>query len=250
MIIDLEQRRIHSSLVLPFLLLLLLLGTDRVESFSSRSYQGRPRRPLCTSNNSNSNSHENNPQRLGASTVRDSTSPPPPPARHPKESQIRKESPHRRPRHYWTNISNVEIALRDVWHSHHVTIDPILPPPIPNECLLNYWNRYDLRGAIATHGGREFLSELLGGAPILPGRWKDAVQTRYVQELLQADVRLSADGPPPSPQQQQQQQQQSPPKRKKESTDPSDSQPARWSHSSHRKPKGYWSSLTVVVTEM
>jgi hypothetical protein len=227
---------IRSSFVLPFLLFLVV--AYRVDSFSSRSRHDRLRRFLYKSI-SNSNNHHT----VWASILTSSSSAPPP-ARHPKESQIRKESQYRRPRYYWTNVVNVEVALRELWDSHGVRIDPTVPPPIPNECLLNYWNRHDLRGAIASHGGREFLSESLSRAPIIPGKWKDAVQTCYVQELLQCDDQLSVDVPPPSPQQQLAK------NTKKQPTDVAVPLPSRWSHSSHRKPKGYWSSLTVVVTEM
>lgn len=96
----------------------------------------------------------------------------------------------------------METELRDLWKSVGVElVDDSQPPPIPNESLLNYWRRYDLRAAIVTHGGREALAESLGGALIIPGRWSVAVNTTYVQQLLENDLDLSSDLPPLSPQQ-------------------------------------------------
>lgn len=215
----------------------------------------------------------------GGGTIGSSSSLSLSPARHPKQSKPRKggsstHHPHqrqRRPKYYWTEVSNVELALRELWESKEVAIDAYHHlPPIPNESLLNYWNRHDLRGAIITHGGRTLLSERMGNAPIIPGKWNEAVQTWYVQQILQHDRDLSADTPPLSPQrlqqeQKQQLQQQRQRQHEEEATKDvlqsgekcSDnnnevlvSRPSRWSHSSHRKPKGYWSSMTVVVEEM
>jgi len=58
------------------------------------------------------------------------------------------------------------------------------PPPLPSEYLLNYFNRNDLRWAIAQMGGRENASHLLGGAKIIPGRWKEAMELEEVKYLL------------------------------------------------------------------
>lgn len=164
----------------------------------------------------------------------------PPVARYPKETKSRRKSQNRRPRFYWTDLSNVEQELRDLWQSKNVVIPSHQPPPIPNESLLYYWGRHDLRGVIATHGGRELLSESLGGAFVIPGKWGEAVQIPYVQQILQHDDKLFADIPPWSP-------------RKnpgKGHTSEHISLEKRWSHRSNRKPHGFWSSTTVVITEL
>lgn len=41
-----------------------------------------------------------------------------------------------------------------------------------------------MRGAIAQNGGRENVSHLLGGAKIIPGKWKEAVEMEEVKYLL------------------------------------------------------------------
>lgn len=116
--------------------------------------------------------------------------------------QVRQKPKNRKPRNFWLEVDNVETELRDLWKSVGVElVDDSQPPPIPNESLLNYWRRYDLRAAIVTHGGREALAESLGGALIIPGRWSVAVNTTYVQQLLENDLDLSSDLPPLSPQQ-------------------------------------------------
>jgi hypothetical protein len=226
------RRRRRGIISLSILLLFLVVVVDVARAYLSTIQQHHDG-ALCRSRIFPTKKH-----RLSAS---DTASPP---ARHPKQSRTRKESPNRRPRHYWTQVSNVEFELRELWASKDVGIEPLYPPPIPNESLLNYWNRHDLRGAIATHGGRDFLSESLGGALIIPGKWTEAVQTLPVQQLLQRDGQLSSTVPPLSPQQLQQQQQPTFGEGRR------NEEPSRWSHSSHRKPKGYWSSLTVVVKEM
>jgi hypothetical protein len=83
----------------------------------------------------------------------------------------------RKPRGYWKNITNIEYELRNLWiekmqisnnanNDDNNNGDKLLvkllyeyPPPIPNEALLNYWNRHDIRNAIRSYGGRTLLSE-------------------------------------------------------------------------------------------
>ncbi|OEU23233.1 hypothetical protein FRACYDRAFT_233403 [Fragilariopsis cylindrus CCMP1102] len=85
----------------------------------------------------------------------------------------------RKPRGYWKNITNIEYELRTLWTEKAIQIsdnavdnddnndndnDKLLinllyPPPIPNEALLNYWNRHDIRNAIRSYGGRTLLAE-------------------------------------------------------------------------------------------
>jgi hypothetical protein len=100
-----------------------------------------------------------------------------------KPRQIRRIPTKRKPRYYWQSTSNLRDELALFWEVHNVTVDKI-KPPIPSEHLLNYFKRNDLRGAIASYGGRERVSNLLGGAKIIPGRWKDALEIEEVECLL------------------------------------------------------------------
>ena len=115
--------------------------------------------------------------------------------------QSRRQLESRRPKHYWKRKKNLQFELRQLWESVNVSIPLDQPPPIPNESLLNYWGRHDLRAAIVTNGGRAELSERLGGAQIIPGKWVNASQTPFVQELVASDPKLHAHMPPISPQQ-------------------------------------------------
>jgi hypothetical protein len=195
------------------------------------------------------------------------------------ESSINSNSPRRRrsissrrkPNYYWNDIRNVRTSFYEFWEDLNVTTtfnDRRLPPAIPSEALLNHFERYDLRQVIIKYGGREFLSEQLGGAEIIPGKWKDAVGESYLVKELVKDVAhgLHADLPPLSPQQ-----------KKKVSTsqldtdnhgedgvagsvDTSSPDPAlilltnrtqRWSYKNKetRKPMRYW-SLPVLIEEL
>lgn len=158
-----------------------------------------------------------------------------------KGPQKRRLPVNRRPKYYWSNLSNVEAELRQFW-SIDCGIDlgsclsPNAPkqsppslsqlPPIPNNMLLFQYQRHDLRAAIATHGGRERLSQLLGGAPILPGRWKEALQQSPVlQQLVKQHPHVRQERPEPW----------------------TKKQPTR--DHSNKKPKGYW-SLPVIIQEL
>lgn len=147
----------------------------------------------------------------------------------------------KRPSGYWKDIANVDTELRLAWRSANVTVNQSEPPPIPNESILNYWKRYDLRSAIVTHGGRDNLAERLGDAVVIPGKWSLAVETSWIKELLQHDPNLSSDVPPRSPQQL---------KRnggKKDSTQNSSLEETnRWVHQSTRKVKGYWTDEVLI----
>lgn len=170
------------------------------------------------------------------------------PARYPKSSQIRKKPQSRRPRGYWQDIANVDQELRELWQQQaNITIPKSTPPPIPNESLLNYWKRHDLRAAIATHGGRELLAEELsskGRAMIIPGKWADAVQIPMVQRMVLQDPQLSMEYPPLSPQQL------ATKNKAKIVQETKETRELRWRHSSDRKPRGYWSSSEVVIKEL
>jgi len=92
----------------------------------------------------------------------------------------------RHPRGYWADINNIRTEILAFWSSLSIPI-PISEqskPPIPNESLLNHFLRHDLRYGIASHGGREVVSYRLGGARVMPGKWKEAVLTRELRLLL------------------------------------------------------------------
>jgi hypothetical protein len=163
--------------------------------------------------------------------------------------QVRQKPRNRKPKNYWSHLENVELELRDLWESMNVTLDDDgnnnQPPPIPNESLLNYWKRYDLRAAIVTHGGREVLAEALGGSAVIPGRWAVAVNTTHVQQVLENDPGLSPDFSPLSPQQLKKGVE-----RDFSSLKEDNRQEKRRSKKSSRKEKGYWSSDIIVIQEL
>jgi hypothetical protein len=182
-----------------------------------------------------------------------------------RRRQTRRKPTNRRPKYYWTDLKNVERELREFWISSEVIAAKGEPILIPNNQLLNHYQRHDLRAAIYAYGGRECLAASLGGARIMPGRWTDAVQeSPELRKLLQMDPTLSTERPPFSP-------------RQGDTsvdddidTDTSDGndvdndeddlegaqknqeetiRSGRWLHQSGRKPKGYW-SLRVVIQEL
>ncbi len=122
-----------------------------------------------------------------------------------KRKQIRRKLKHpRRPSSFWADLNNIESELRKFWKTLNVPISPKDPPPIPNEALLNHFERNDLRYAIANMGGRESVSMKLNGAKLIPGKWTQAVITcKEVQYLLHpsnpAGKGLSEDVPPIAP---------------------------------------------------
>ena len=137
----------------------------------------------------------------------------------PKPLQNRRNtSPNHKPRNYWKDINNIEKELREQWKSVLIPYseekekkqsieniaDRLLPndrpPPIPNDTLLAHWQRNDLSWAIRTFG-RLYVAELLGGATVIPGKWKLAVREPIVKRVIQLDDNLTQDRPPPSQQQ-------------------------------------------------
>lgn len=183
-----------------------------------------------------------------------------------RQIQLRRKPINRRPKYYWSNITNLELEFRFFWKSVQVTIRDNEPVPIPNEALLNYYQRFDIKAAIVTHGGREDLAFLLGGSRIMAGKWNEAVATSpELQQLLLQNSGLSPDLPPSSPQQQQQQAQKQLPKKRPKTTKGKKSLPSipdydndenydlrkleRWSHKTGRKESGYWND-TLVMQEL
>jgi hypothetical protein len=128
--------------------------------------------------------------------------------------QRRNTAATRKPREYWIKVENIDLELRNQWllalsqsandgdqhHAHHF-LPPNMPPPIPNNSLLFYWKRHDLANAIQKFGRLE-LSSLLGGAMVIPGKWKEAVKVPLVNQVVESDPNLNMDKPPLSPQQQ------------------------------------------------
>lgn len=156
--------------------------------------------------------------------------------------QIREKPRFRKPKGYWLDISNIEKELRDQWKYVNVTVEEQQPPPIPNETLLNYWKRHDLRSVIVQSGGRDYLAERLGGAFIIPGKWSEAKKNAWVKQLLATDPNLDPDLPPLSPQQLK--------SIGRRASSSSSGNVERWAHQSTRKTRGYWSSEIVVIQEL
>jgi hypothetical protein len=118
-----------------------------------------------------------------------------------RKAQKRRKPRNRRPRNYWTQPDNLAREIRLFWANdcglgrHNATLkyDENM---IPNESLMNYYGRHDMRAAFASLGGREAVAEQLGGARILPGRWKEAVQDPQIEALIQIEPDLSSDVSP------------------------------------------------------
>lgn len=179
---------------------------------------------------------------------------------------VRKEkSIKRHPSGYWADKSNVLSELNGFWSDVNVPSQnrSLALPPIPSEALLNHFERHDIRWAIVFHGGREALSVRLGGLPIIPGQWKEAVKTDEVKQLLDpnniASIGLSVDYSPASRQREKTQQ----PSRKKQKQLHSVNQQLnvakmnnsdksrgyhsnRWSHRKGRKQWGYWTEENLL----
>lgn len=151
----------------------------------------------------------------------------------------------RKPKNYWNDKENVRRELREFWQTLNVTAHyPQDRPPLPSFALLNHFGRNDLRQVMLKYGGREYLSEDLGGCEVIPGKWKVAVnESRIVQELVQNPVLgLRADLPPLSPQQ----------KRTIGNSEFNEEKRAqtRWKYSVQgRRPIKYW-SLAVLIESL
>ena len=147
----------------------------------------------------------------------------------PRKQQNRRKTVNRRPKYYWTDPANLRKELCEFWTAHGVYIENDTPPTIPNEVILRHYERHDLRAAIVTNGGRETVSRLIGGAPIMAGRWQEAIQqSPELRALIHLDPSLCVERPPHV------------------GGSPRSSSTRPWSHQSGRKPKGYWSLQSVV----
>ena len=146
-----------------------------------------------------------------------------------RQRQVRRKPVQRRPRYYWLDSVNLRSELCLFWRNCGVETNS---PTIPTEVLLMHYERHDLRAAIAKNGGRIAVSELLGGAPIMPGRWRNAVASSpELQHLLKLDASLTPERPPRV--------------MTSIAIEPVVNN-KRWSHHNGRNLKGYWSLQTVV----
>lgn len=175
-----------------------------------------------------------------------------------RRRQIRRKSVDRQPRFYWTDPENLRLEIFLFWrncgvfvepttvpeassshHDNHTSATQLPPPTIPNEIFLMHYERHDLRGAIVKNGGRECVSKLLGGAPIMPGRWSSATTPSSLslcpelKELLRLDPSLSIERPPRV--------------RTSSAVAPKEEGTGRrWLHQNDRNRMGYWSLQTVI----
>ena len=164
-----------------------------------------------------------------------------------RQRQARKKPIHRKPRYYWMDPKNLQQELVDFWSQLGITTN-ITSPTIPNESLLVYYERNDLRAAIVKNGGRPAVSILLNHAPIMPGRWKDAIASSIeLQQLLQTDgVDLSTDRPPWTKGISTKESITTPTFTKVNNNNSDDNNTKLWSHHEGRNQKGYWNLQTVI----
>ncbi|GKY91066.1 hypothetical protein MPSEU_000079400 [Mayamaea pseudoterrestris] len=141
---------------------------------------------------------------------------------HHKPQQQRRPHTNRKPRGYWSNVSNLEHEVKEFWMERNLTFNFVL---LPSESILYFYNRHDLRGAIASLGGREAIASGRPKFRVLPGRWADAVE-QYPQLLSSAPELMNRQTLWDVYKQ------------------PDDTK-RRWEHSCARKEKGYWNITTV-----
>ena len=150
--------------------------------------------------------------------------------------QSRRKIKQRHARNYWSNISNFRKEIMDFWSTLNVPLGNKVP--IPNETLLNYYNRHDLRSAIYSLGGRNYICTYLSREfYIIPGKWKDAIKCKEVQHLLNRSNDncyglLEKDIPPLAPHVYKKLVQSDDMHRFKNGK--------RWVHTIERHPYGYW----------
>lgn len=142
-----------------------------------------------------------------------------------KKPQQRRPHVNRRPRNYWTNVSNIEKEVDQFWRELGIQNKYVL---IPNRAILSYYKRHDLESAIASQGGRESLQYVFSKETrILPGRWSDALMD-YPHLFSNASALSNITSP---------------------WNIVIDEQRRRWEHKETRKEKGYW-NLTIVFKKL
>jgi hypothetical protein len=164
--------------------------------------------------------------------------------------QERKKPHNRKPKYYWSDLGNLRTELDFFWKVRGVLVgkgsakkyrtDRVV---IPNETLLRYYRKNDLRGAVASHGGRYTVAEKLKRAlpkgttvEVMSGTWTQAVtESLELQALIQLDPTLSKDLPP---------------KISSQSRSCIDLGGRRWLHKPARHQKGYWSDRTAVIQSL
>lgn len=163
----------------------------------------------------------------------------------PRNRQLRRKPTDRRPKYYWLDPANLKQELTEFWvQQAGVNLAHPDKPPIPNNVLLIHFRRHDLQAAIAKNGGRNVVSEKLGGLPIVAGRWQEAVeQSPEMAQLVQYHPNMTADRPPPVCTAR------TPPELQQFRNNTLNNSKQRWTHRNGRKPKGYW-SLQRLVQEL
>jgi hypothetical protein len=213
-----------------FAFLPLILVVTRIDAFASlegpdlrRSNLGKYQRLLNTPRSDNQEARH-----LSENVTKPSQ----------RHRQRRRKPVVRRPRYFWLDRTNLCHELYHFWSSLGISTDPS-HPAIPNERLLMHFGRHDLRAAIVKNGGRTAVSQLLNGAPILPGRWKTAVRNspELQQLILNNHTGLSPERPP------------SVDTTSSSSSIELQSVPKLWSHQNGRNRKGHW-SLQMVIQEL
>ena len=158
-----------------------------------------------------------------------------------RQRQTRRKAIDRKPRYFWFDPTNLRNELLQFWSKLGIATNHT-SPTIPNESLLVYYERHDIRAAIVKNGGRAAVSILLNHAPIMPGRWKDAIASSIeLQQLLRSanETNLRADRPPWTN------------KTAKETSLAtsflkSNNDTKLWTHHDGRNQKGHWNLQTVI----
>jgi hypothetical protein len=157
-----------------------------------------------------------------------------------RQQQARIKPINRKPRYYWSDQTNLRKELIDFWSKLGIATNHT-SPTIPNESLLVYYKRHDLRAAIVKNGGRQALSILLNNAPIMPGRWKDAIACSIeLQHLIHSgkETKLCLDRPPWTNKSEE--------KGSLATMFIKANNTKLWSHHEDRNQKGHWNLQTVI----
>jgi hypothetical protein len=164
--------------------------------------------------------------------------------------QQRTKPQNRKPKYYWSDLANLRTELDIFWKDRGVVVGKGSAKKsgmgrivIPNETLLLHYRKHDLRGAIASHGGRYAVADKLECAlptgtkvEVMSGTWTLAAhESPELRSLIQLDPLLSKELPPTISSQ---------------SRSSTGLGGRRWSHNPARHPKGYWNSRTAVIQSL